>query len=262
MKEVLHFAHGNGFPSPCYKQLLQGLEARFDCYYIDKIGHAPAFPITDNWHFLVEEVLHSIRQQTVKPVIAVGHSLGGVLSLLAAIEQPDLFKAVILLDSPVLGRLKSNLLRLFKAIGFIDKITPAHRTRGRRVHWMSKEDAVAYLKTRTLFKSFSDACLDDYIEYGMQKSENGYVLRFDRQVEYQIYRTIPHQLHASKGRLSIPAGLIYGNKSHVIHSLDLRNMQKNYGILTVETKGTHMFPMEYPQTTAELIGQLVDTMLG
>jgi len=53
MKEVIHFAHGNGFPSPCYRQLLSGLEKEYDVKYIDRIGHNPLYPITENWHFLV-----------------------------------------------------------------------------------------------------------------------------------------------------------------------------------------------------------------
>lgn len=88
VKDLIHFAHGNGLPSPCYRQLLSALESRYDCCYIDKIGHNAKFPVTENWHFLVDEVLNSVRQQATQPVIAVGHSLGGVLSLLAAIEEP------------------------------------------------------------------------------------------------------------------------------------------------------------------------------
>src|SRR5437870_13259241 len=103
MRELLHFAHGNGFPSPCYRQLLEGLEGRYDCSYIDRIGHNPQFPVTENWPFLIDEVIDSVNRQAGQPVIAVGHSLGGVLSLLAAIKEPTLFKAVIMLDSPLLG---------------------------------------------------------------------------------------------------------------------------------------------------------------
>ncbi|MCX7116502.1 MAG: alpha/beta hydrolase [Legionellales bacterium] len=253
MKTRLHFAHGNGFPSPCYRQLLEGLESQFDCFYIDRVGHSPDFPVTENWRSLVDEVIQSIRSQVSEPVIAVGHSLGGVLSLVAAIEQPSLFKGVILLDSPLLGRVKSSLVRLSKALGIIDRITPAFRTRKRREHWQTREQALFYLKSRALFKSFTDACLDDYIDYGMQKTETGYSLRFDRQVEYQIYRTIPHILKEYEGRLKVPTVLIYGHQSDVIDRSDLRYMKRKYGIHGIETKGTHMFPMEDPALCARLI---------
>ena len=257
MKEIIHFAHGNGFPAPCYRQLLNGLRARFDCCYIDRIGHNPEFPVTDNWHDLIAEVIFSIKTQASQPVIAVGHSLGGVLSLLAAVEQPDLFKAVIMLDSPLIGRLKSNLLRFSKFLGMIDHLTPAHRTRGRRVHWQSREEVFGYLKHKHLFKHFTKKCLDDYIDYGLYKDDSGYSLRFNPEIEYQIYRTIPHVLHQYEGQLTVPAAVIYGSHSRVIDSMDLRYMKQYYGVASFKTKGTHMFPMEYPQDVAELIFKIL-----
>ncbi len=260
MREILHFAHGNGFPSPCYRQLLQPLQGRFDCCYIDRIGHDVHFPVTENWHFLVDEIISSVQSQASKPVIAVGHSLGGVLSLLAAIEQPALFKFVILLDSPILGQIKSNIIRLSKSLGVIDRLTPASRTRGRQQHWQNREEVLSYLKSKTLFKSFTEACLNDYIDYGLQKIDHGYELRFDSDIEYQIYRTIPHVLHQHEGKLHRPAALIYGRQSTVIDRFDLRYMKKHYGIVNYAINGTHMFPMEHPHAAAELIVQAVDAL--
>lgn len=254
----MHFAHGNGFPSPCYKQLLRQLDQHFDCCYIDRIGHDIDFPVTENWHFLVDEIISSIQSQALKPVIAVGHSLGGVLSLLAAIEQPALFKCVILLDSPLLGRFKSNIIRLSKMLGMIDHLTPASRTRGRQQHWQSRDDVLSYLKSKPLFKSFTDACLNDYIDYGLQKTEYGFALRFASDIEYQIYRTIPHVLHQYEGKLRIPSALIYGRQSTVIDQFDRRYMKKHYNIVNYAINGTHMYPMEHPDAAAALIVRAVD----
>ena len=258
MKASLHFVHGNGFPSPCYQQLLSRLQTRFDCYYIDRVGHDQRFPVTDNWRALVDEVILSIQSQTNEPVIAVGHSLGGILSLLASIEQPALFKSVILLDSPLLGRLKSSVLRLSKMLGVIDHLTPASRTQGRKQHWQNREEAYSYLKSRKLFKHFTPACLEDYIEYGLVRDSSGYMLRFDPVIEYQIYRTIPHVLHHHEGAITIPCALIYGNQSTVINQTDLHYMKKHHDIVAYETSGTHMFPMEHPETVADLIFHAVE----
>jgi predicted alpha/beta hydrolase family esterase len=41
------------------------------------------FPVDDNWHNLVDELIHHLEQQP-EPVWGVGHSLGGVLHLHAA----------------------------------------------------------------------------------------------------------------------------------------------------------------------------------
>lgn len=261
MKPQLHFAHGNGFPALCYTQMLNALSEHFACYYVDRLGHNPQFPVTENWSYLVDEVINSIVQQCNEPVIAVGHSLGGVLSLLAAIQRPELFKAVIMLDSPLLGRLKSNMVKLAKTLGLIDRLTPAHRTRGRRQRWQNKEQLIAYLRERPLFKTFSEACLEDYINYGLKKEEAGYQLRFDSHIEYLIYRTIPHQLHHYAGKLKVPAALIYGTQSSVVDRFDVRYMKHHFNIQCFKIKGTHMFPMENPQMTAACIMQRLEHIM-
>ena len=261
MRDLLHFAHGNGFPSPCYKQLLDQLHKRYNCCYIDMIGHNPRFPVTENWHFLVAEVIDSIKNQAKYPVIAVGHSLGGVLSLLAAVLEPSLFKVVITLDAPLLSRFKSNIVRFAKTLGMVDRVTPALRTYNRREHWQNKEELLSYLKTRPLFKTFTDQCLADYIRYGLTKTADGYVLRFGRHIEYMIYRTIPHSLYEYEKKLIVPAALIYGDASTVVDYNDIRYMKKYYNISSFKIAGTHMFPMESPRNTAEKIFTVLDLLL-
>lgn len=260
MRDLIHFAHGNGFPSLCYKQFLNCLEQNYDCCSIDKVGHNPLYPVEENWQKLVEEILSSIKSQTNQPVIAVGHSLGGVLSLLAAIEEPSLFKAVIMLDSPLIGPFKSHMVRLAKALGVIDRITPAARTKGRREHWENKEQLINYLRTRELFKTFTDDCLNDYITYGLDHRKDGYYLRFDRHIEYQIYRTIPHNIPQLSGKLSVPTALIYGDQSTVVSRADRRYMREHFGIKTFKIKGTHLFPMERPSTVAEQVFKAINVI--
>lgn len=257
MRDCIHFVHGNGFPSPCYRQLLEPLAQHFDCCYLDRVGHSLDFPVTENWHHLVSEVCASVRAQASKPVIALGHSLGGVLSFLASIEQPELFKAVILLDSPLFGRAKSFMVRLSKAFGLIDHVTPAFKTRNRRQYWPTYEHAVSYLRRRALFKSFSDACLADYIAYGMEQQGEGYKLRFDPQIEYEIYRTIPHVCHTYEGTVQVPTALIFGDNSHIIRASDVRHMKHKYGITAFQTHGSHLFPFEHPAACANLVMNVI-----
>jgi len=261
MKQTLHFAHGNGFPSPCYRQMLIALEPYFDCCHIDKVGHTSEFPVSDNWEALVDEVRESVRAQSHEPVVAVGHSLGGVLSVLAALKEPGLFKAVILLDSPLLSRARQRGVQLSKKLGLIDKVTPARRTYARRCHWPTREAVFLYLKKRGLFKHFTDTCLNDYIDYGMTQDDSGYTLRFDSAIEYQIYRTIPHSLAGYPKKLHVPSALIYGRDSDVIHAADRRHMKRRYGISSFLTEGTHMFPLEHPKATAELILEVLETLI-
>jgi pimeloyl-ACP methyl ester carboxylesterase len=261
VREIIYFTHGNGFPALCYTQLLAQLGKKYDYCYIDRMGHNPRFPVTENWYLLVKEVVESIQLKCNQPVIALGHSLGGLINLLAAIEKPSLFKAVLMIDSPLFGRFKSGVVRIAKAIGIIDRVTPAFRTRNRREYWQNKEQVINYLKTKTLFSCFTPECLKDYIDHGLSRTNEGYTLRFDRYIEYLIFRTIPHTLHENLGRLAIPAVHIYGNRSTVVNRLNARYMTKHYNISSVEMDGTHMLPFESPVQLANQICTVLDAIL-
>lgn len=257
MKQKLHFAHGNGFPSLCYRQFLQALETRFDCAFIDKVGHDPDYPVDDNWSSLVDELIASVRASFSEPVVGLGHSLGGVLTLLAALREPSLFHTVIMIDSPLLNRFRSRAVLLAKHLGLIDKLTPAGRTRWRKHRWESREELLAYLRSRPLFQTFTEACLQDYVEYGVIWVDGACELAFDRDIEYRIFRTIPHHLPSLEQRLPIPTSLVYGDNSTVVDKRSVRYMKDKYGVESYKLPGTHMLPMEIPQRLAEEVFRIV-----
>ena len=98
------FSHGNGFPASTYRVMQDNLVARgFKVSAIEKFGHNPAYPVTSNWPHLVEEV-HAFAQPLIAahtgPVVLVGHSLGGMLSLMLAAQYPHLAHAVVMVDAP------------------------------------------------------------------------------------------------------------------------------------------------------------------
>lgn len=252
-KPIIHFAHGNGFVSSSYDKLFQHLSPHFKIQALEMSGHNPQYPVTDNWDHLVEELIENIENTCSEPVIGVGHSLGGILSARASIYRPDLFTAVILLDSPMLGRLKSKMVRLVKGLGLMDRLSPAHRTRLRRQHWPTRELALEYFADKPFFKHFDPDCLQDYVKHGLLPSEHGFTLKFDRNIEYEIYRTLPHVLPRYRKRLHVACTLLYGKDSEIITKSDIKHMHYQYGMRVVEVEGGHMFPFEHPVDTAQAI---------
>lgn len=260
MKQQIYFAHGNGFPSPCYRKFFNYLASQFDINYVDKVGHDPNYPVTDNWNFLVQELIQNIEQLYSQPIIGVGHSLGGVLHFMASYQRPDLYQAVIMLDSPVLSRAKSAAVRLMKWSGYIDRITPAARTKYRKTTWPNNHDAVLYLQERALFSTFDPDCLRDYVEYGMEHNAEGVHLRFNREIEYHIYRTLPHNLSRYQHRRTVPTGLLYGKTTNVVQPGDIKYMQTHLQIQTLSTEGGHLFPFEHPEQAAQNLIELVQQL--
>src|SRR5258707_6558196 len=144
---ILHFSHANGFPAACYRKMVSYLEPAFAIGAINTIGHDPRHPVTDSWPHLVAELIERVERYR-EPVVGVGHSLGGYLTALAALKRPALFRAIILLDSPILARWKGAALGLVKRVGLLDRVTPAGITRDRRATWASSEEAYAHFRNK------------------------------------------------------------------------------------------------------------------
>lgn len=216
--------------------------------------------MTDGWTSLVDELIASVEAIGRAPVLAIGHSLGGFLTFMAAVRQPDLFRAVILLDAPLVGRFQGSALQFVKRIGLIDRVTPAGSTRNRRRAWPSAEAALAYFRRKPLFRHFDPDCLLDYVRYGTVPADGGVELVFDPAVEYRIYRTIPHDMASFAARQSVPGGFIYGRDSTVVRQAGLTQTRR--ALRTLQIEGGHMFPFEVPRNAANAIRALAGPLIG
>ena len=240
--------------------MLRRLGARYSISYIEAIGTDPRYPVTEGWPHLVEQLVHAIEDQhRGKPVYAVGHSLGGYLSFLAAVRRPELFRAVVLLDAPVIGGFRGRMLGATKRLGIVDRVTPAGATRDRRGHWPSRDEAKLHFRSRRLFSHFAEECVEDYVRHGLHEDDDGQLrLLIDPLVEYQIYRTIPHGMIRHLANLEVPAGFIGGERSDVVRRVGLAAMRDRFTMRTVP--GGHLFPFEHPREAALAVLQLLDEL--
>jgi pimeloyl-ACP methyl ester carboxylesterase len=235
--------------------MLSPLSSRFAVSYIDAIGTDPRFPPTEGWPYLVNQLIESIKE----PVYGVGHSLGGYLNYLAAARRPDLFRAIVLLDAPIIGPFRGTMLGATKRLGIVDRVTPAGATRDRRSSWDSAEEARAHFRTRHLFKNFTDEALDDYVHHGLIEDSGGKLrLKIDPLIEYQIYRTIPHDMMRALPKLTVPAAFIGGADSDVVRRVRLAGMRPKFRLHKV--RGGHLFPFEHPREAATSIAEVLDEL--
>lgn len=257
--EHIHFCHANGFPAKSYSVMLNQLSEQYVVEYQDMYGHHEAYPVTDHWCYLVDEVIEQIENNHDQPVIAVGHSLGGGLIYMASRQRPELFKHLILLDPALIDSMTSRLVGLAKRFNFIDKITPAGRTEGRQEVFENHDHAIEYFSGKSLFKYADPRCLKDYVTYGTEESDQGIRLRYKPETEVEIYRTIPHTVKHKKSLQNVNCTFLYGEKSNVVRPGILKAMQK-MGFETHAMAGGHLFPLEFPEHTAEKITQVINAL--
>ena len=259
-KPVLHFSHANGFPASCYAAMHRELAQRYRIGAIEAIGTDPHYPVTDGWPLLVAQLIAVLeRDYRGEPVFGVGHSMGAYLTFLAATRRPELFRAIVMIDAPVIGALKGRLLGATKRIGIVDRVTPAGVTRDRRALWDSREEAKAHFRSRKLFRNFSAGCLDDYVQHALVKTESRYRLKIDPRIEYQVYRTVPHDMHRELRRLQVPAGFIGGTDSDVIRRVGM-GLMRGRKFLKRRVAGGHLFPFEHPRAAARAVMEILEEL--
>ncbi len=259
-KDIIHFSHANGFPANSYNVLMDALSEHYELGYIPMLAHNSDFSVNDNWSDLADELIDYMEKNYQQPVIAVGHSFGGVLSYIAAKRRPDLIKKVILLDAPILERVFSMLVRLAKKFNFVDRITPAGRTLGRQEIWQDKIQALEYFKNKSLFRNADPRCLQDYVSHGTQTCDEGVRLCFEPATEIKIFRTVPHNLYRKNANVTVPCAMIFGRQSNVVRPFQLNYMRKNMGLYTTGLTGGHLFPLETPELAAQKIHQTIKAL--
>lgn len=262
---VIVFSHANGFPAGTYRRLFERWRAAgWIVLAPDKFGHDPRYPVTSNWPHLRDQLLDFVRVQAAgRPVWLVGHSLGGYLSMLAACKAPEMARGVVLLDSPLLGGWRAHSIQVAKATRLIGRVSPGKVSKSRRDHWPSAEAALAHFAAKHAFARWDPRVLADYIACGTEPApEGGVRLAFRREIETLLYNTLPHHLdrvlrrHPPQG----PVAFIGGTQSAEVRQVGLPFTRAVTRGRLRWIEGSHLYPMERPDETADAVLQELTTM--
>jgi pimeloyl-ACP methyl ester carboxylesterase len=264
MKPLLHFSHANSYPAGTYRQLFEQLGKDFDVGALDMHAHDPAYPVRDGWQELVDELVAALESRYGgTPVILVGHSLGGMLSLMAAAQRPELARCVVLLDSPVVAGWRAFTWRLIKRVNAEDRYSPSRLSARRRNVWPSEADALRHFASKELFAAWAPGVLQDYLRAGLVPHPDGVQLRFSRDVETAVYRTLPHHVgRLAAGQFPVPVGYLAGRISAENRQAGLAATKALVGRNFRLMPGGHLFPMEFPVLTAQAIRDMACDLLG
>lgn len=271
---LIVFSHANSFPAATYRVLFAELRQRgFKVAALDKFGHDPALPVTNNWPHLVQQLANFAGEQVAQhggPAFLVGHSLGGFLSLMTAARHPALARGVLMIDSPVLGGWRAGALGVVKRTPLVGSITPGAVSRRRRNRWPDVETAFEHFRHKKAFAQWDERVLRDYVEHGMHDEDGQRVLSFDRDVETAIYNTLPNNLDRllRTHPLQCPAAFIGGTQSEEMRQVGMALTHKVVGSNGVMPgrismlDGSHLFPMEKPLATAAAIEASLRNLMG
>ncbi|SAL43179.1 alpha/beta hydrolase [Caballeronia choica] len=269
MKDIIHFSHANGFPASTYRTIFAELADDYEIRSVERFGHDPRYPVTRDWPHLVDQLLDDIgsvrygERPTQPKVWLVGHSLGGYLSLMAAMKRPQWVKGVVMLDSPVIGGWRSSLLGVSQWTGLDERLSPAAATKNRRTQWASRDEAWRHFHSKPAFARWDERMLSDYIDFAIPQTgaNGGRTLAFDRHVEYLVYRTLPRTIGARLARgVEVPVGFIAGTQSKEVRQVGLELTRRIAGEHFEWIEGSHLYPMERPIDTARAVQRMLNAL--
>jgi pimeloyl-ACP methyl ester carboxylesterase len=264
---ALHFAHANGFPPGTYRKLIDELTNH---HHVLSMAARPLWSdskpqVLRNWSPLAEDLRAELDRRGVRGIVGVGHSLGAVISLLAAATDAGLFSAVVAVDPIVLTGGRALFWRTVKAVGLAGRINLVRGARRRRELWSDRAEARNTYSGKKIFASWDPEVLDDYVDAGVvDLPGGGFGLRYPREWEARIFTAAPHDLWAHLRKVSVPTLFVQGEHSDTFLEAARARVEREVpGSRTVVIAGSsHFVPMERPRELARVIVEFVGSIEG
>jgi pimeloyl-ACP methyl ester carboxylesterase len=266
-KPIVNLICATGFPPQTYKRVLTPL---FDKYHVISIQLRPfwsdqsvhnAPELLKHWSQFADDLLIELDQLTNEPIINIGHSIGGVVSIYAAIKCPERFSRLVLIEPTMLSPFHLAGLSVAKATGRLPRV--ADSALRRRVFWNSKQEMLAYFQNKPLFKRWPQDVLQAYVEgMGVTEQDGTVRLAWSPQWEARIFRTMPSDIWQYPRRIKHDFILIRGALSTEFGAAISARLFKLLRIgqptrIVVVPDAGHLVPQEKPDEVGRLIADFL-----
>ena len=258
----LVFLHANGYPPDCYRPLLSRLAEK---YHVMAMVQRPLWPESqpediDDWLPLADDFLRFLDAHQTGPIICVGHSMGGIALLRAALREPERFKAIVLLDPVLFPPYFSPLWNLLYKSGLAYRLHPlVTTTRKRRREFDDLGRLFNGFRRKSIFRYMDDEALQAYVEGIACKTDKGsYQLCYSAEWEVRLYITaVWRDMDIWRGlpKFEVPMLIIRGVETNTFWERTGTLVKQKQPKVRVEAleRSTHLVPLERPSEVANLI---------
>lgn len=259
----LHLMPANGFPPQCYLPLLRALPGyRAFCLPPRALwGDQEAPAGHRGWDEAADDMLAGLEAHDIHNSVAIGHSLGGVVSMLALLKQPGRFRALIMLDPVLLPEKMLQFIARARRDGSIEQLPLVQAARRRRRQFDSQVDAFQRFRTKPLFADWTDDALWLYVRHGTRASADGGGIELvwspDWEAHYfaTVYRQVWQDLPKVDGLA--PVLVVRGANTETFFESEVEQARRalpSAQFVDLDGQG-HLFPLAAPKLTAQVIAK-------
>jgi lipase len=259
----LVFAHATGFHGRCWDHIARLFPGR-RALALEFRGHGrsskPIPPIP--WRDFAQDVLLAARHFGLRDALAIGHSMGGHAVVSAAIQQPEIFAALLLVD-PV----------IFPPEYYGAGPPDASYILRRRNRWVSAGAMYDSFRSRPPFAAWVPEALRNYCEYGLLPDGESFVLACPPAVEAAIYglsNAPESNLYPGIPGIAQPVTVLRAGAALTLGKFDLSASPTAPGLASRFVHGrevflphrNHYIPMEAPELVAAEIAPFLAGPIG
>ncbi len=263
---VIHLAVANGFPPQVYEPMLRPL---IDAHRVVCLPPRALWPDEQppaelhQWDVLAEDMLVGMQQHGLTDVIGIGHSMGGIASLIAAVKDPERFKALILLDPTIFLPQWLEPMEQMQRDGSIREFPMATGALRRRRYFENADAAFESWREKPLFQDWPEETLRLYANHGTRPIADRPSHELVWSPEWEAYYFCTAYTRtwdlAPKLKRDLPLLVIRGAESDTFMPETATLFREtllwmNYA----EVPGHgHLFPMSAPEATGQMIAEWV-----
>ncbi len=116
--ETILFIHGLGSYLPAWKKNMEVLQSNYRCIAIDLPGYGKSdkSPHSGQMTYYAGVIMEFVQQLKLDKIILAGHSMGGQISMTAALLYPEKVKSLILVDPAGFERFHEGQKQWFRDV--------------------------------------------------------------------------------------------------------------------------------------------------
>jgi len=227
-------------------------------------GDPPVLRDAPDWRQVSDDLLAALHTFGLEHVTAVGHSLGGIASMLAVLDEPQRFRALILLDPTFLDETIVEMIATARQHGVSDQHPLAQAALHRKRHFATAQAFYERYRHHPLFADWDDEALRLYAQHGTESDREGVHLTWSPEWEAHYFSTGLAAMWRIIPTLDgvLPTLILRGSTSDTYSAASAQRVQQllpRATHITIDGYG-HLFPQAAPYVSAQVIREWLETL--